>query len=234
MKIGDVMKLQQTLMPKIDELCTRPVASSQKQVDFWQNNHGAYLKEKAKRVLTLPDSLQNEVDQMFASSKEFYLNMVAVWYKSSHKSLSKTILMEQQRSGIISKEQMRKSFDKIKSIDVQSIGKDQKIQFFFEFFESLIEQIKNQKEWSKLYQISNLGLLSDRLVWNISALDLCAWQLPLADTRNINDYQQLAKIMTIFFFFEKIYKNWFKLDSINDVNPFDVVPGLNKILAYYM
>ncbi|MDX2426920.1 MAG: hypothetical protein QNK15_11780, partial [Cycloclasticus sp.] len=69
-------------------------------------------------------------------------------------------------------------------------------------------------------------------VWIISALDLFFWQLPFSDNLNINDYPKLEKIMTIFFFFEKLYKNSSRLDS-EEIDPFSVLSDLEKIVSYY-
>lgn len=52
-----------------------------------------------------------------------------------------------------------------------------------------------------------------------------------ADLRDKNNYCELSRIMTIFFFFEKLYKNEFQLS--NDINPFDKLMNLDKIVSYY-
>jgi len=233
MKLGDRIKLQQSVSQKVAELCTQPIASSQEEVNAWQNSPKLYLLSKAQRVASLPDAWLEEVDQMFTNSQDFYVGMVTSWYATGFENVSKALLRQQKQSGLISHEQMRQEFDAIKAMDVETVATEDKIRFFFDLFDALIEQMKNQENWYKLYQQSYLGPLSERLVWNISALDLFSWQLPAADSRKIHRYKQIARIMVIFFFFEKIYKNASQLASGNETNPIDKIQELSKILAYH-
>lgn len=139
------------------------------------------------------------------------------------------ILLQKRNNGEINKEEFQEQYKAIKKIDFQKEEKNKKIQIFFDIFESIIDAINKNKDWFDLCEAS--GIRGDDLVWNIASLDLFAWQLPSADLRHKNNYLELARIMTIFFFIEKLYKNKYELS--NKTNPFDTIMNMDKIVSYY-
>lgn len=229
MGLREVLSLQREFSDKIDMLCKRPVANSQEQVDEWQTNNVEYLKAKAKNVKPISNELENDIDILFSAHQATYLSFVESWYKYGFEESQMAILISKQKKGDISKEEMRKAYRKIEDIDTANISQKQKINYFFFVFENIIDAINEQKNWFDIYKGSSIR--GDGLVFNISSLDLFAWQLPNADLRDKNDYKQIAKIMTIFFIIEKIYKNEHSLS--NDINPFDKLMNLDKIVSYY-
>ena len=227
----DVIKQQQIVMPKIEELCSMPIATSREEAASWQNDHILLLLKKEEKVKNIPEQLYDEVDNMFAGSQGFYTHMVTSWFDNNFANVRSAQLRLKEKNGDMSRAQRLEAFDKIQSADVSKIDNTKKMRFFFEFFETLLVKIQNRGDWLSLLKKSSLGMLSDRLVWNIEVLDLFAWQLPNADSRHINNYHQIGNMMVIFFFIEQIYKNDCRLSD--HIDPFEELPALKKILAYY-
>jgi len=229
MGLREVLSLQREFSDKIDGLCRRPVANSQEQVDEWQNNNIEYLKVKAKNVKLMPKELEDDIDILFEEHQSTYQSFVESWYEYGFRDFQKAILILKQKNGDISKEKMREDYNKIEDVDIASINEEEKIGYFFFVFENIINAINEQKNWFDIYKGS--GIRGDGLVLNISSLDLFTWQLPNADLRDKNNYKKIAKIMIIFFFIESIHKNEHSLS--NDINPFDKIVNLDKIVSYY-
>lgn len=227
MGLKEVLGFQKNF--NIDELCKRPIAKTQEEVDEWQKNNVSYLKVKAKNIKPLSNDLENDVDEMFKEHEEVYFSFVESWYKHGFKGFNKALLMSAQKNGDISKDKMREEYEKIENTNLESVSTAKKVDFFFFVFENIIDSINKKKNWFDIYKGS--AIRGDGLVRNISSLDLFAWQLPNSDLRNKNNYEEVAKIMIIFFFIEKIYK---REDSLsNNINPFDKIMFLDKILSYY-
>ena len=230
MGLKEVILLQREFSGKLDDLCTQPIAHSNEEVEQWQTDHQKYLNEKAKNVESIPTTLESGIDDMFTKTKDFYYSYIELWYSFGMENYQKQVLRLKKHHGEISEDEFRVLRQKVGTIDFDSVPIEQKIEDFFGIFEDIIDAIKNNKEWFDLYETSMIR--ADGLVFNISSLNLFAWQLPNADARNTNDYKQISKIMTIFFFMEKIHKRESSLS--NDINPLDIATmQLDKILAYY-
>ncbi len=232
MGLKEVLSLQRSFGEKMDALCKRPIANSQEEVDKWQKNNIKYLQAKSKNVKPIPSALENDIDMLFEEHKKTYYSFVESWYEYGYKDFKKAILLSKFEDESISdnsKEEMRNEYKQIKDEDIVNTSQDEKINYFFFVFENIIDAIKEHKNWFDIYKGS--GLRGDGLVLNISSLDLFAWQLPNTGLRNKNNYKEIAKIMAIFFFIEKIYKNEYSLS--NEINPFDKIMNLDKIVSYY-
>lgn len=203
--LDDIFLSQRIMSEEFEALCVRPIASSQEEVKSWLANNEEYLRAKAKNVAPLPLELESKVDTIFEQNRDLYYFFVEDWYDN------------------------RQSYLANEEIDFHKVERDKKIQDFFDIFESVIDAIINHKNWFDLYKCANIKY--GTMVWNIASLDLFAWQLPSADFRHKNNYLELAKIMTIFFFFEKLYKNESQLS--NNTNPIDEIFNLDKIISYY-
>jgi len=229
MGIQKVLGLQRRFSDEMDKLCKKPIVNSQEQVKEWQSKHIEYLKIKSQNIMSIPDKLRSDIDEMFKEHEETYISFVEHWFQYGFADFNRTFLIAEQKNGNISKEKMREKYKKIQNTNVESISRTKKVDYLFFVFEKIIDYIYNNKNWFDLYKSSSIR--GDGLVLNISSLDLFAWQLPNADLRNINNYKEIAKIMTIFFFIEKIYKN--ESCFSNDTNPFNQIVDLDKIVSYY-
>lgn len=230
MSLKKVMFLQKEFSGKLGKMCTKPTAHSSEEVELWQTDYEKYLAEKAKYVELIPTTLESDIDDMFIKTRDFYYSYINSWYSYGMESYQMQLLNLKYHHGEILKEELRELRQKVMTIDFERVSIEEKVEDFLGIFEEIIDAIKNNQDWFDLYKASFIR--GDDLVFNISSLDLFTWQLPNADTRNKNDYAKVAKIMTIFFFFEKIYKNESSLS--NGINPLDkVTMDISKILAYY-
>jgi hypothetical protein len=227
--LEDALLSQRTISEKFEDLCKTPMASSAEEAQHWMANHKEFLEAKAKNVVTMPRELENDVDTMFVQSRDIYYDFIESWYDFGMGRYQKNLIYQKQKSLEINGDEAQERYEAIKKIDFQKAQKNKKIQDFFDIFESIIDAINNHKNWFDLYKATNIR--GDGLVWSIASLDLFVWQMPSADFRDKNNYCELAKIMTIFFFFEKLYKNEFQLS--NQINPFDKLMNLDKIVSYY-
>lgn len=232
MGLKEVLSLQRRFGERMDALCKRPIANSQEEVDKWQKNNIEYLQAKSKNVEPIPSVLENDIDMLFEEHKKTYYSFVENWYEHGYKDFKKAVLFSKLKDENISdnsKEEIRNEYKQIEDEDISNASQDEKINYFFFVFENIIDAIKNHKNWFDIYKGSSLR--GDGLVWNISSLDLFAWQLPNADLRNKNNYKKIAMVMVVFFFIEKIYKNEYSLS--NKIDPFDEIMNLDKIVSYY-
>jgi len=92
-----------------------------------------------------------------------------------------------------------------------------------------MEKIGSGSQWLDLLQQSQLPNYT--LIANLSYVDLFSWILPHADPEDADQYEQLGRIMTIFFFREAVYKREFQMsnDSVRESQMYD----LQKFLARY-
>lgn len=230
MGLKEIRLLQRAFGEKLDDLCKRPLASSNQEVELWRTNHEEYLKVKAENVAYMPTEFEDEVDDMFIQTRDTYFEFIESWYGYGMQEYQEKLLRLRVKNSEISKDESILARENINNTDFDNVDIEKKIQDFFDIFENIVYAMKNNEEWFDLYKASTIR--GDGLVFNIASLDLFAWQLPKADSRDKNDYQQLAKIITIFFFIEKLYKAEESLN--NDVNPFDKISmELDKIFAYY-
>jgi len=232
---NDVTNMHQTLSKKIERLCKLPIARSQDEADYWQSNQIVYMQVKTDNINALPKNMEAEVDRVFAASLEFYREVISFWFKIFYEDIHESKYSELSKEENIHLEQEIKSiFGKLNS---KSVTIDEKTELFFNYFDLLVNKMKKNEDWFMLYNLTWIGKVSDRMVWNVGILDLFAWQLPCADTRKKNSYLELAKIMTVFFFMEQIYHNeHIFLDRYNNkvsILPFEEIYNLDRIFAYY-
>lgn len=229
MRLTEIIKLQRQVSESLDELCERPRAKSQSEVELWERDYKEYLKAKSLHVNAIPNELLDDISILTVGSKTFYHSVIEGWHKYSFKNFKMFELMSMQKKGEITPNEMRALYKDFESKEYATIEIQEKISDFFLVFDKIIDAINtNTKDWFDWYKAG--GIRGDGLVWNISSLDIFAWQLPAGDPKNKKEYFELAKLMTIFFLIEQLYKN----DSLlnNDINPLEKL-DLHKILAYY-
>jgi len=232
MGLEEVFTLKRKISDKVDVLCKQPTANSQEQVNEWLDNNITFLRAKAKNVKSMSSEIENDIDILFQECQTTYYGFVEDWYEYGYRDFEGAKLLQILRNNNISdvaKKEIRNNYKKLQTINIDNVSQNDKINYFFDVFENIIDSINKGQNWFDLYKGSRLR--GDDLVFDISYLDLFAWQLPNIDLRNKNDYKKIAKIMTIFFFIEKIYKKEYSLS--NDINPFDKIMNLDKIVSYY-
>jgi len=229
MALNEILKQQREFSEILDKLCRRPTATTEKQLNKWQENNIEYLKAKQKNIETMSKELESDIDVVFQEHKKYYYRVVENWHERGYKDSQKWNLLYMKKAGEITQEKMIVEVEKIEKLDMSNVNTDEQIDRFFSIFEDIINAIKKEKRWLDIYKASNL--MGQGLVSNMSSLDLFAWQLPSADLRDKNDYKKIAKIMTVLFFIEKIHKN--KNSMTNETNPYDKIMNLDKIVSYY-
>ena len=229
MSLKEAISLQKEFSTKLESLCERPLATSKEEAELWQNNHEEYLKVKSLNIQSVSSALFDDIDKMYITNKETYYDFVKSWYAFGWEQYQIYLLEQDEDLGLISGKEFSERKKVIKNTNFKETDIKTMVQDFFTIFELIINKMKNNEEWYELYKASRIR--GDDLVFNISSLDLFTWQLPSSDTREINDYNTVAKIMTIYFFIENIYKNE---SSIMNDNPFNkAILNLDKILSYY-
>ena len=228
MGLNEILALQREFSEKLDGLCKAPIAMSNEEAVLWQTDHQKYLKVKSENVESIPSIMESDVNDMFMKNRDVYYRFVESWYGMGIENYKIKLIRIKRDKSEISRDEAVKLIKQVKNTDFDVVDIQQKIQDFFNVFEEIIEAINSNEEWFDLYKASYIR--GDGLVFNIASLDLFTWQLPSADTRQKNDYKTVAKIMTIYFFIEKIYKS---PTMNNNVNPFNKIHDLNKIFSYY-
>jgi hypothetical protein len=232
MKLAELFDTMNKVQDKIEILCKHPIAASIEERNEWLDDNKKHLTKKAKNVRTMPLELEDSIDTLFQESKATYFRFIVAWYESGYKSFETGKLrglLKDKNINDKARDEIRGKLDELQTIDYNSISIEDKTNYFFNLFEQIIDTINSGGNWFDLYKSSKIR--GDGLVYNISHLDLFAWQLPNADPRKKNDYKTIAKIMTIFFFIEKIYKYGFGYST--NLNPFKKISALNNIISYY-
>ena len=214
--LENIVKNQTQLFEQFDLLYKRPIAYSDEELLNWQTNNVEYLRAKAEKVYEAPMELKDSITNILDAGKDLYYG-----YQEFK-------LYELLDANKISQIEFEKQYKELKEKDFNlNYNQNEAVNIFFKVFDELIESIKidNGSDY-----FINSGIRGDGFVHNILTLEIFCIILPNADEKNKDIYIELAKIIIICFFTEKLAKFGFDNDK---VNPFKSIFKLDEIYSYY-
>ena len=226
--LENIVKNQTQLFEQFDLLYKRPIACSDEELLNWQTNNVEYLRAKAEKVYEAPMELKDSITNILDAGKDLYYGFVEFWYKEMFKDYQEFKLYELLDANKISQIEFEKQYKELKEKDFNlNYNQNEAVNIFFKVFDELIESIKIDNG-SDYFMFS--GIRGDGFVHNILTLEIFCIILPNADKRNKDIYIELAKIIIICFFTEKLAKFGFDNDK---VNPCKSIFKLDEIYSYY-
>jgi len=144
MGLEEVLTLKRKISDKVDVLCKQPTANSQEQVNEWLDNNITFLRAKAKNVKSMSSEIENDIDILFQECQTTYYDFVEDWYEYGYRGFEEAKLLQILRNNNISdvaKKEIRNNYKKLQKINIDNVSQNDKINYFFDVFENIIEQI---------------------------------------------------------------------------------------------